>query len=173
MTTLFNEKTFFWMFLGLAVFLVLFLYLHREKRFKLKLAIHFSNNKNPFGMSLNTITLTDTLKHTGVISVTDAAGNTYSGTLANIAVTVSDATQDAVVVDPSAPNTIDVTDVAPSGGTTVAITADFTSQGNATPAAGSTAKPIPDGTVFPGLKGLVTIINAIPSTVQLQLAVNF
>lgn len=168
-----NEKTIFWMLLGLAVFLILYVYLHRHKRHKLRLVIHFSNNKNPFGMSLNTITLTDTLKHTGVISVTDAAGNTYSGTLANIVVTVSDPTQDNVVVDPSAPNTIDVTDVAPSGGTTASITADFTSQGNATPASGSTAVAIPDGTVFTGLKGTVTIVNAIPATVQLQLAVNF
>lgn len=124
-------------------------------------------------MSLNTITLTDTLKHTGVISVTDAAGNTYQGTLANIAVVASDPTQDLVAVDPAAANTIDVTDILPNGGTTANITADFTSVGNSTPAVGSTAQPIVDGTVFTGLKGTVTIVNAIPSTVQLQLAVNF
>lgn len=157
----------------LVLFLLLYIYLHRYRQHKLRLAIYFQNNKNQFGMSLNSITLTDTLTHTGVISVTDVNGNTYQGTLGNIAVVVSDPTQDTVVVDPTAPNTIDVTDLAPSGGTTASITADFTSQGNATPTTGSTAVAIPDGTVFAGLKGTVTIVNAIPSTVQLQLAVNF
>lgn len=124
-------------------------------------------------MSLNTLTLTDTLTHTGVISVTDLKGNTYSGTLANIQVQVSDPTQDTIVADPTKANTIDVTDVLPNGGTSAVVKADFTSQGNATPPSGSTATAIPDGTVFPGLSVTVTIVNAIPSTVQLQLAVNF
>lgn len=167
-----TENTIFASGLILLALILLFYLIHPRKKKRLKLAIHFINSKT-HQMSLNTITLTDTLTHTGVISVQDLLGNTYSGTLANIQVQASDPTQDTVVADPTKANTIDVTDLLPNGGTSAVVTADFTSQGNGTPAAGSTATAIPDGTVFTGLKVTVTIVNAIPSTVQLQLAVNF
>lgn len=117
-------------------------------------------------MSVNTLTLTDTLVHTGIISVVDPGGVTYQGTLGNITVAPADPTQDVAIVDPNTPNTIDINNVAASGGTVVNILADFTSQGNAD-------KGVTDGTVFAGLKGVVTVINDIPSTVQLSLQVNF
>lgn len=139
---------------------------HKKKRHKLRLAVYFHNHKNPFKMSVNTLTLTDTLVHTGIISVVDLGGVTYQGTLGNITVAPADPTQDIAVVDPNTPNTIDINNVAASGGTVVNILADFTSQGN-------TDKGVADGTVFTGLKGVVTVINDIPSTVQLSLQVNF
>ena len=162
MSEIFNEKTIFWMLLGLAVFLILYVYLHRRKHHKLRLVIHFSNNKNPFGMSLNTVTLTDLLPHTGVISVVDQTGAAVPGTLSNFALVVADPTIDKAAIDANQANTVDVTAIASAGGTTVAITADFTS-----------ASPINGQTSFPGLKGIVTIINQVASQVQLSLAVNF
>ena len=145
-----------------------------EKHFRhhFRLNIHF-NIKNLNQMSLNALTLTDTLVHTGLITVGDANGNTYQGTLANVQISDSDTTQDTAVADPTAPNTIDVQAVSPKGGSTVNFSADFTSQGNATPAAGSSAIAIPDGTVFPGLKGSATLINTLPTTAQLNLNVTF
>jgi uncharacterized protein YdgA (DUF945 family) len=122
--------------------------------------------------SINSITLTDNQPHTGLITVVDGAGNTYTGTLSNVVVTPADPTQDKATVDPTTPNTIDVQEASPTGGTTVSVTADFTSQGNATPAAGSTAQPIPDGTVFTGLTvpGGVTVINKVTASLKLQVA---
>lgn len=147
-------------------------YLIWKRKHRLHLAIFF-HQKSINMASVNSITLTDLLKHTGLIVVVDALGNQYAGTLANLAVVVTDPTQDTIALDSSSPNTLDVTDLLPGGGTTATITGDFTSQGNATPTAGSTAQAIPDGTVFPGLKVLVTVINKIPSQVQLALQVNF
>ena len=118
-------------------------------------------------MGLNNLTLTDKLVHTGVVSVSDKSdgtGNNYTGTLANIQVVDSDTTQDTASADPNVANTVDVQAVSNTGGSTVNVTADFTSQGNATPPAGSTAVPIPDGTVITGLKGVATLINNIPTT---------
>lgn len=124
-------------------------------------------------MGLNSLTITDNAVHTGLVTVTDDKGNAYTGTLANIAVADSDATQDTSSVDSTTSNTIDVKAIAPKGGEQVAVTADFTSQGNGTPAAGSSALPVVDGTVFPGLKGLATIINAIPTVPNLSLNITF
>ena len=124
-------------------------------------------------MGLNSLTITDNLTHTGLVTVSDANGNTYTGTLANLAVVDSDPTQDASSVDPSSANTLDVKAVTPKGGETISFTGDFTSQGNSAPPAGSTAVPIADGTVIPGLRGTGTIINAIPTTPSLNLNVTF
>lgn len=171
MSEIFNEKTIFWMLLGLAVFPNLYVYLHRRKYHKLRLAIHFSNNKNQFSMaSINSITLTDTNPHTGLIQVVDGAGNVYTGTYANVAVSVADPTQDSATVDTTNPNTIDVQEKNPTGGTTGTLTLDFTSQGNATPPAGSTAQAIPDGTVFPGLTCQFVMINKVSAQLKLQVA---
>lgn len=120
--------------------------------------------------SINSITLTDALSHSGLISVVDGNGNTYTGTLANVVVTPADPTQDSAVVDPNTPNTIDIQEKSPTGGTTVKVTADFTSSGNATPPAGSTAQPIPDGTVFTGLSCQVVVINKVTASLKLQVA---
>lgn len=122
--------------------------------------------------SINSLTLTDNLPHSGLISVVDGAGNTYTGTLANVVVAPADPTQDSAVVDPTTPNTIDVQEKNPTGGTSVSVTADFTSQGNSAPAAGSTAQAIPDGTVFPGLTvpGGVILINKVTASLKLQVS---
>lgn len=122
--------------------------------------------------SINSITLSDNQPHTGLITVVDGAGNSYTGILANVVVTPADPTQDTATVDPTTPNTIDVQEASLTGGTTVSVTADFTSQGNATPAAGSTAQAIPDGTVFLGLvvPGGVTVINKVTASLKLQVA---
>src|ERR1700744_1355020 len=151
------------LFVGIAIGFYLSVIKHRKKKIKLYLRVHLiSNNKNQVQMaSINSITLTDNQPHTGLVSVIDGNGNTYTGTLANVVVTPADPTQDTAQVDPTTPNTIDIQEASPTGGTTVSVTADFTSQGNATPAAGSTAQAIPDGTVFPGLTvpGGITVIN--------------
>jgi hypothetical protein len=148
------------------------LWFERHFRHHFHLNIHF-NIKNCNKMALNALTITDTAVHTGLITVGDASGNTYQGTLANVVISDSDTTQDTAVPDPTAPNTIDVQAVTPKGGSTVNFSGDFTSQGNSTPAAGSTAIAIPDGTVFPGLKGTATLINALTSNTQLNLNVTF
>jgi|GEM_PF-5330439 len=173
MQEIFNQKTIIWMLAGLLVFLVLYLYLRRPKRRKLRLAILFQTNKNHIFMaSINSITLTDNQPHTGLITVVDGNGNSYTGTLSNVVVTPTDPTQDTAKVDSTTPNTIDVQEASPTGGTTISVTADFTSQGNATPAAGSTAIPIADGTVFPALvvPGGVTVINKVTASLKLQVA---
>lgn len=120
--------------------------------------------------SINSITLTDALPHTGLITVTDDFGNTYTGTLSNVAVAVADPSQDTAVVDPNVPNTIDVQEANPTGGTTALVTADFTSQGNSVPS-NPTAQAIPDGQVFLGLTCQVVMINKVSANLKLQ--VNF
>lgn len=121
--------------------------------------------------SINSITLTDNKPHTGLISVTDDAGNSYTGTLANVQIAVADPTQDTVTVDPNTPNTIDVQEANPTGGTTANLTADFTSQGNSVPST-PTAQAIPDGTVFTGLTvpGGIVMINKVSTQLKLQVA---
>lgn len=146
---------------------------HRPPHDKLILQTRFITTKNNIQMaSINSITLTDNQPHTGLITVVDGAGNAYTGTLANVVVTTADPTQDTATVDPTTPNTIDVQEANPTGGTSVSVTADFTSQGNSAPAAGSTAQAIPDGTVFPGLvvPGGVTVINKVNASLKLQVA---
>src|SRR6201999_1425163 len=109
---------------------------HRCHKPKFKLRVYFVNKINHFYMaSINSITLTDALAHTGLITVGDDAGNSYTGTLANVQIAVADPSQDTVTLDPNTPNTIDVQEANPTGGTTATLTADFTSQGNATPPA--------------------------------------
>lgn len=145
----------------------------RKRRHRLKLQVRFHQQlKHIYMASINSLTITDNLPHTGLISVVDGNGNSYTGTLANVVVTPADPTMDTAVVDPTTPNTIDVQEASPTGGTTVSVTADFTSQGNATPAAGSTAQAIPDGTIFAGLTvpGGVTLINKVTASLKLQVA---
>lgn len=138
---------------------------HKKKRHKLKLQVHFQTKiKHHLMASINSITLTDLLPHTGLITVVDSNGKSYTGTLSNVAVVVADPSQDTVAVDPNVPSTLDVTDVSPNGGTTAVVIADFASAGN---------EGIEDGKVFTGLTCTVTIINKIPSEVQLSLQVNF
>lgn len=120
--------------------------------------------------SIDSITLTDVNPHTGLVQVVDDAGNVYTGTLSNPVITVADPTQDSVIIDPSKPNTIDVQEKNPQGGTTAVLKMDFTSQGNATPAAGSTAQAIPDGTVFTGLSCSITMINKVSAQLKLQVS---
>lgn len=145
---------------------------HKKKRHKLKLQVHFQTKiKHNLMASINSITLSDALAHTGLITVVDDAGNTYSGTLANVTAVPADPTQDKVTVDPTTPNTIDVQEANPTGGTTAIVKADFTSQGNSTPAAGSTAQSIADGTVFTGLTCQIVLINKVSANLKLQ--VNF
>lgn len=134
----------------------------RKRRHKLHLQVHFHNKKHPFFMSVNTVTLTDLLPHTGVISVVDQNGVSYSGKLSNIVVAISDGTVDSAAVDPNQANTVDVTALVNAGGTTVAITADFTAD-----------QPINGQTTFTSLKGTVTVINQVAAEIQLSLQVNF
>ena len=144
----------------------------RKMRLRLKLQVRFHQHlKHIFMASINSLTITDNLPHTGLISVVDGNGNSYTGTLANVVVAPADPTQDTAIVDPNTPNTIDVQEASPTGGTTVSVTADFTSVGNATPST-STAQAIPDGTVFPGLTvpGGVTLINKVTASLKLQVA---
>lgn len=171
MEELLNEKTIFWMLLGLAIFVVLYVYLHRHSRKKFKLRVIFQSTiKNHLMASINSITLTDANPHTGLVQVVDDAGNIYTGTLSNPVITVADSTQDTVTVDPTTPNTIDVQVKNPTGGTTASLKMDFTSQGNATPPAGSTAQAIPDGTVSPGLPCTITMINKVSANLKLQVS---
>lgn len=143
----------------------------KHKRPYLHLRIYFQNKiKHSFMASINSITLTDALPHTGLITVTDDFGNTYTGTLSNVAVAVADPSQDTAVVDPNVPNTIDVQEANPTGGTTALVTADFTSQGNSVPS-NPTAQAIPDGQVFLGLTCQVVMINKVSANLKLQ--VNF
>ena len=140
----------------------------KHKHPKLRLRIYFQNKINHFCMaSINSITLTDAQLHTGLITVVDDAGNSYTGTLGNVSVAVADPTQDTAVVDPNVPNTIDVQEANPTGGTTAIVTADFTSQGNAIPS-NPTAQPILDGTVFPGLSVQIVMINKVSANLKLQ-----
>lgn len=138
---------------------------HKHRHKHLQLNIHFHNKHKHFKMSLNSITLADKNVHTGVVSVIDTvSGNTLTGTLSNLTAVDSDTTQDTAAVDPNVANTIDVQAVTNTGGSLVNVTADFTSQGNA---------GIPDGTVFTAVPGQATIINAIPTTPQPALQINF
>lgn len=152
-------------------------WLEKHLKHVFHLNIHF-HTKNLNKMGLNTLTLTDLNVHTGVVTVSDnqTPANLYTGTLSNIQVSDSDTTQDTAVSDPSVANTIDVQAVSNTGGSLVNIKADFTSQGNASPAPGSTAIAVPDGTVFTGLTGQATLINQIPVTPPaptLNLNINF
>lgn len=172
--------------LALAIFLIVFsgmvtiIVIEGKKRKKkhkkhkhphLRLRIYFQNKiKHSFMASINSITLTDALPHTGLITVVDDLGNSYTGTLSNVSVAVADPSQDTVVVDPGVPNTIDVQEANPTGGTTAVVTADFTSQGNSIPS-NPTAQAIPDGQVFPGLTCQVILINKVSANLKLQ--VNF
>lgn len=134
----------------------------RRKKKILQIRVLFHHHTKKHTMSLNSITLTDLLPHTGVVSVIDQNNNTYSGKLSNIQVTVADASMDSAQADPNQANTIDVTAIVNSGGTTASITADFTSD-----------QPINGQTSFTGLKGQITIINQVAAQVQLSLSVSF
>lgn len=134
---------------------------HRHKRYRLNIHFHNSNNQQ----MANSLTLTDKNVHTGLLSVTDSVtGNTLTGTLSNIVVTDSDTTQDTATADATKPNTIDVQAVSNTGGSVVDVVADFTSQGN---------PGIADGTVFAKLSAKGTLVNAIPTTPQPTLNINF
>jgi len=143
----------------------------RKHHHKLKLRVIFQSKiKHHLMASINSITLTDVQPHTGLVQVVDDLGNVYSGTLSNPVIDVADPTQDSVVIDPTTPNTIDVQEKNPQGGTTANLKMDFTSQGNATPAPGSSAQAIPDGTVFPGLAVSITMINKVSTQLKLQVS---
>lgn len=147
------------------------LFRHKRKKFRLRLQVFFQTKiKHSFMASINSITLTDANPHTGLIQVVDGAGNIYTGTLANVVLAVADPSQDQATVDPNTPNTIDVQEKNPTGGTTGTLTADFTSQGNSTPPTGSTAQAIADGTVFPGLTCQFVMINKVSAQLKLQVA---
>lgn len=144
---------------------------HKKHHHRLKLRVIFQSKiKHHLMASINSITLTDAQPHTGLVQVVDDAGNVYTGTLSNVIVGVADPSQDQVTVDPNTPNTIDVQEKNPTGGTTATVTADFTSQGNQTPPAGSTAQAITDGTVFPGLTCSITMINKVSTQLKLQVS---
>jgi hypothetical protein len=128
----------------------------------LHLVFYSTTQKNTI-MASNSFTLTDLNKHTFVAAVQDSLGNTYQGTLSFTSETPSDPTQDSAVTDPTVANTVDVTALTNTGGTAIAVVASFTSQGNATPATGSTAVAIPDGTVLT-VPGTLTIINNVSTT---------
>lgn len=126
---------------------------------KLRLRVYF-HNKIKNHLMANSVTLTDLLPHKGVISVIDQNGNSYAGKLSNIQVTSSDSTVDTAGVDPNDPNTLDVTAVTKTGGSTINFTADFTPD-----------SPIDGQTSFTGLQGTATIVNNV--TTQLSLQVSF
>lgn len=141
----------------------------RRHRHKLKLQVYFINKiKHHLMSSINSITLTDNQPHSGLVTVVDDAGNSYTGTITPPVITVADPSQDIVTNDATTPNTVDVQEKNPTGGTTAILTADFTSQGNATPPAGSTKQAIPDGTVFPGLTCQIVMINKVTTQLKLQ-----
>lgn len=181
MSEIFNEKTIFWMLSGLAVFLILYVYLHRHHHRRFTLAVIFqTNNKSIFMSSVNSITLTDLNPHTGLIVMVDNFGNSYTGTLSVPVLSGFDASQDAVNVDGTTPNQLDVEGVTTSGGTNGTLTGTWTSQGNTTsrPNPNNTAtktfppsEVIPDGQTFPALSCPVTVINKI--TLSFALQVNF
>ena len=142
----------------------------KKKRHKFKLQVIFQNKiKHFFMASINSITLTDNQPHTGLVTVVDDAGNSYTGTLSNMVIGVVDPTADVVTVDPKTPNTIDVQELKVTGGTTATLTADFTSQGNATPST-PTAQAIPDGIVLTGLTCQIVMINKVSTQLKLQVA---
>jgi hypothetical protein len=150
---------------------------HHERKFKLQVIFHQQINHLSMA-SINSITLTDTNPHSGLIVMIDNFGNTYTGTLQNGALSGFDTTQDTLALDSANPNTLDVTDVAPGGGTTGTLKGDWVSQGNGTsrPNPDPTKPPsqaILDGTVMSGLSCPVTVINKIPTTVTFALQVNF
>lgn len=132
---------------------------HRHHKPRLHLRVYF-HNKIKHHLMANSVTLTNLLPHKGVISVVDQNGNSYAGKLSNIQVTSSDSTVDTAGVDPNDPNTLDVTAVTKTGGTTITFTADFTPD-----------SPIDGQTSFTGLQGTATIVNNV--TTQLSLQVSF
>lgn len=128
--------------------------------------------------SVNSITLTDTNPHTGLIVVVDNFGNQYKGTLGNVVIAGFDPAQDNFSIDPANTSTLDVQDVAANGGTVATLTGDFTSVGNtvSNPNPDPTKPPsvaMTDGTVLTGLTCQVTAINKLPSTASFALQVNF
>lgn len=142
----------------------------KKKRHKLKLRVIFQSKiKNNLMSSINSIVLTDSNPHPGLVQVVDDAGNVYTGTLSNPVIQIADDSQDTLVIDPNTPNTVDVQEKTPQGGTTAIVKMDFTSQGNATPPAGSTAQAIPDGTLFTALPVTVTMINRVSANLKLQI----
>src|ERR1700742_1684375 len=86
----------------LGVFLMLWAFRQRKlakpKWPKLHLVFYQLTNKS-ISMATNSATLTDLLKHTFVGQATDAAGNTYGGTLAFTSVVPADGTQDLASAD--------------------------------------------------------------------------
>jgi hypothetical protein len=162
-----NRETILIIGLILVIVLPLAWIIHPIKRkIKPKLQIHFSQ-QNSNQMAANTLKLTDKAVHQGVVSVIDSvSGNALTGTLANLTAVDSDTTQDSASVDATKPNTVDVQAVTNTGGSLVNIKADFTSQGNV-------AVGIPDGTLFTGIIGQATLVNAIPTTPQPTLQINF
>lgn len=161
---------------SMAIFVVIFtgkdakrFHRHKHRHPPLKLRILFHHKiKHSFMSSINSIVLSDANPHPGLVQVVDDAGNVYSGTLSNPVITLADPSQDTLIIDPNTPNTVDVQELTPQGGTTAVVKMDFVSQGNSTPAAGSTAQAIPDGTVFPALAVNVTMINRVTASLKLQ-----
>lgn len=134
---------------------------HRHYKPKLNLRVYFHNKIKHHLMAFNQITLTDTAPHQGKITVVDDAGNSYTGTLSNPIITITDPAQDTVTVDPGTPDTVIVQETVPTGGTTATLTMDFTAQGNTN---------IVDGTVFPGLTCQIVLINNVTTQLKLQVA---
>lgn len=157
-----NFWTIFFCSLGLIIAIGLYIFLHRKKKHKLHLRLRFYSltNKNS---DMNSATLTDLNKHTFVGQAVDTNGNVYGGTLAFSSVAPSDSTQDTASADPAVANTVDAQAETGTGGTVVNIAGTLTSQGNGTPAAGSSAVAIQDGTVIP-VSGVLTLVNSVPST---------
>lgn len=145
---------------------------HKHRHFSLQAT--FSNKiNNTIMASVNTVTLTDLLAHTALITLVDNYGNAYSGTLSNPQITGLDSTLDTVKIDPANPEQLDVTAISETGGNTITLTGDWTSQGNATsrPNPDSTkpgSEAIPDGTVKTGVGCTITIINKATRTFALQ-----
>lgn len=129
----------------------------RKRKPNLYLQFYLSSNKIHH---MNAQVLLDDLnQHTVAVIIQDTNGNQYGGTLGNWQLKPADASQDSVAADTTTANLLDVTALTASGGTSVGVTADFTSSGNGTPASGSTAIAIADGTVIKGLTGTLTLVN--------------
>src|ERR1700761_1224708 len=101
-----NEKIMAAILIGLVVFIILWVILHRRKHPKFLLQTIFLNKTHPFMASINSIVLTDTQTHTGLIVVVDSNGNSYTGTLSNAVLTGFDPTQDNFAIDPTATSTL-------------------------------------------------------------------
>ena len=120
--------------------------------------------------SINSITLTDALPHTGKIQVVDDQGNVYNGNYSNPVLALADDTQDTATIDPATPDSLIVQEKNPTGGTTAVLTIDWESQGNNSPEPDSTAMAIPDGTILKGLSCQVALINNVTFSLKLQVA---